>query len=118
MIVILALFAAASILNLNDAKWRTERNGSESVVVREDQSTGAIELLARYPGGHVFPPHWHTANERIILVEGRLKIGESFLDPGGHAYLPAREVQRMSCVSRDRCTFYVYWDSKLDFHTE
>jgi len=35
---------------------------------------------------------------------------------GGFAFLPAREVQRLSCVSKTRCTFYAYWDGKLDFH--
>jgi hypothetical protein len=30
--------------------------------------------------------------------------------------LPAREVQKLACVSKTRCTFYVYWDGKLDFH--
>jgi len=77
-------------------------------------------LLVRYPAGHVFAPHWHTANERIVLLEGRMSLrqtdGERFLDPGGFAFLPAREPQRLSCVSKTRCTFYVYWDGKLDNH--
>ena len=38
-------------------------------------------------------PHWHNSNERILLFEGRLKLGESsLLEPGGYAFLPAREV--------------------------
>jgi hypothetical protein len=34
----------------------------------------------------------------------------------GFAFLPAREVQRLSCVSGTRCTFYIQWDGKLDNH--
>jgi glyoxylate utilization-related uncharacterized protein len=68
----------------------------------------------------VFGPHWHSTNERIILIEGRLSMrqgaDEKFLEPGGYAFLPAKEVQRLMCVSKTRCTFYVYWDGKLDFH--
>ena len=112
--------SAAIVANLADAHWTHEAGGSESVILREDPRTGAMELLARYPAGHVFPPHWHGVNERIILLEGRLSPKqdgrERFLDPGGFAYLPAREVQRLSCVSQTRCTFYAYWDGKLDFH--
>ena len=113
----------AVIANLAEVKWSHETSdppGSESVPLREDTAIGALDLLVRYPPGHVFPPHWHGANERIILLEGRLSLRqgdtEKFLDPGGFAYLPAREVQRLSCVSKTRCTFYVYWDGKPGSH--
>jgi len=106
--------------NLATAKWGHDAGdppGSESVTLRQDAQTGAIELLVRYPAGYVFAPHWHSANERIVLLEGRMSLGdEKFLDPGGYAFLPAKEVQHLACVSKTRCTFYVYWDSKLDFH--
>jgi quercetin dioxygenase-like cupin family protein len=111
------------LVNLTTANWAREAGdapGSESVTLREDPQSGAIELLARYPAGHVFQPHWHSANERILLLEGLLSLkqdgGETILEPGGYAYLPARQVQRMSCVSKTRCTLYVSWDGKLDFH--
>jgi ChrR Cupin-like domain len=115
--------AAAITANLAEAKWTHDAGdppGSESVLLREDPKTGAMELLARYPAGHVFAPHWHSVNERIVLLEGRISLkqtdGERFLDVGGFAFLPAREVQKLACVSKTRCTFYVYWDGKLDFH--
>jgi hypothetical protein len=114
---------AAMVINSTEAKWTREAGdppGAESVVLREDSQTGATELFARYPAGYVFRPHWHTANERIVLIEGRLSIGKGnsvkYLEPGGFAYLPAKQVQTMACVSATRCTFYVYWDSKLDSH--
>jgi quercetin dioxygenase-like cupin family protein len=116
--------SAPLLTNLATAKWTHDPGdppGSESVMLREDSKTGGMELLVRYPAGHVFAPHWHSANERMILLEGRMSLKhggrETFLDPGGYAYLPAKEVQRLSCVSKTRCTFYVYWDGKLDFHT-
>ncbi|HEY2018035.1 MAG TPA: DUF4437 domain-containing protein [Bryobacteraceae bacterium] len=114
---------SAVVANMADAKWTREPHdppGADSVTLREDPATGAMELFARYPAGHVFAPHWHSVNERIILLEGRLSLRhgdlERFLDPGGYAFLPAREVQRLSCVSKSGCAFYVYWDGKLDFH--
>jgi len=105
---------ARLLINPEDTKWDPAPKGSESVTLREDSKTGATELLARYPSGHVFPPHWHDANERIVLIEGRLAIegdGEKkMLERGGYAYLPARQIQRMSCVADTRCSFYVSWD--------
>jgi quercetin dioxygenase-like cupin family protein len=102
------------LINPEDTKWDPAPKGSESVTLRDDSKTGATELLARYPSGHVFPPHWYDANERIVLIEGRLAIegdGEKkMLEPGGYAYLPAHQIQRMSCVADTRCSFYVSWD--------
>jgi quercetin dioxygenase-like cupin family protein len=113
--------AAAIVANPGTVKWELDaKDKSESAVLREDNATGAFEMFVRYPAGHVFAPHWHAANERILLLEGRMVVEEGgdkkYLDPGGFAYLPARQVQRLSCVSSTRCTFYVHWDSKLDFH--
>jgi hypothetical protein len=107
------------IANLAAAKWTHDAGdppGSESVLLREDASSGAMELLVRYPAGHVFAPHWHSANERVVLLEGRMSVNGAALEPGGYAFLPAKEVQRMSCTSSTRCSFYVHWDAKLDFH--
>src|SRR6266567_550395 len=90
---------AAITANLAEAKWTHDAGdppGSETVMLREDPKTGAMELLARYPAGHVFAPHWHSVNERIVVLEGKLsvKVGEgaeTSLDPGGFAFLPAKE---------------------------
>jgi glyoxylate utilization-related uncharacterized protein len=107
----------AVIVSPADAKWTNDAPGIESVVLREDPKTGSLELFARYPAGHVFKPHWHDANERMILIEGRLSLGkEKFLEPGGFAYLPAKEVQTLACVSETRCSFYVYWDGNSASH--
>lgn len=106
--------------NPSESKWEKSSGGSESVTIREDSKTGTVALLARYPAGHVFPPHWHSGNERIVLIEGRLSIedgpGKRALEPGGYAYLPARQIQKMTCISETRCSFYVFWDAPLDFH--
>ena len=104
-----ALAGGQTIVNRGD-----QPQGSDSVVLREDARTGGLELVATYPGGHVFPPHSHASNERIVLLEGRLSLSsgdtEKFLDAGGYAFLPAGEIQRMKCVSTGRCVFYVAWD--------
>jgi glyoxylate utilization-related uncharacterized protein len=118
MILAFVALAAATVVN-QEGSWKKEKDGSESITLREDAT--ATEYIVRFPGGHVFRPHWHSVNERVLLLEGRLSLKqgdgpETFLDPGGYAYLPAKEVQRTKCVSTTRCTFYVFWDGKLDFH--
>ena len=87
------------------AKWTAARDGTESVVIREDDR--ATEYLVRVPAGHVFRPHWHSVNERLVLLEGRLSLqqgdaAESFLETGSYAFLPAKEVQHTKCVSTTR----------------
>jgi len=108
------------LANPGSVKWKASSDGSESATLREDPKTGALELFARYPAGHVFPPHWHTANERIVVLEGRLSIEDSdaqrLIEPGGYAYLPSTQLQRMACTWQTRCSFYVFWDAALDFH--
>ena len=115
--------SAAVVVNRNEAKWThspKDPTGAESTVLREDPASGGLELLVRYPSGHVFAPHWHESNERIILLEGRISLRqgdtEKFLEAGGFAFLPSREVQRLACVSKTGCTFYIAWDGKPTSH--
>jgi quercetin dioxygenase-like cupin family protein len=105
------------IVNPATAKWAHDKGdppGSESVMLRQDAKTGGMELLVRFPAGHLFAPHWHESNERIFVVEGQLSLkkdsSESLVEVGGFAFLPAKEIQRLSCSSKSRCTFYLSWD--------
>jgi quercetin dioxygenase-like cupin family protein len=116
--------SGAILTNLDTANWTHEKGaaaGSEGVLIRTDRSTGGMDLLVRFPAGHVIAPHWHESNERIFVAEGQLTLrqdaGDSFLKAGGFAFLPAREVQRLSCSSETRCTFYLSWDGKPDSHS-
>jgi quercetin dioxygenase-like cupin family protein len=110
---------SAFLTNLDSAKWTHEKGDppeSESVLLHQDPQTGGMELLVRFPAGHVIKPHWHDSNERIIVLEGQLTSSETALNPGGYAFLPAHEVQRLSCTSKTRCTFYLSWDGKPASH--
>jgi quercetin dioxygenase-like cupin family protein len=111
------------VVNLDTANWTHEKgapDGSGGVVLHSDANTGGIDYLVRFPAGHVIAPHFHDSNERVIVVEGQLTLrqdsGDSLIDAGGYAFLPAHEVQRLSCTSKTRCTFYLSWDGKPDSH--
>jgi quercetin dioxygenase-like cupin family protein len=103
----------AVMVNLDTANWSHDKD-SDWVLLHSDPVTKATEMLVRFPGGHLIPPHWHDSNERIIVLEGQLTIqqdeGDTVLNTGGYAYLPAKEVQKLSCSSTTRCTFYLGWD--------
>jgi quercetin dioxygenase-like cupin family protein len=113
----------ALIVNPDTANW-THENGAPAdtggVSLHIDQATGGMDLLVRFPAGHVIAPHFHDSNERVIVVEGQLTLrqdsGDAHIDAGGYAFLPAHEVQRLSCTSKTRCTFYLSWDGKPDSH--
>ncbi len=111
------------LTNLDTAKWTHEKGdppGMEAAVLREDPATGGMEMIVRFPSGHVIKPHYHDSNERLIVLDGQLTVrqdsGETALKSGGFAFLPAREVQRLSCTSSTRCTVYLSWDGKPDSH--
>jgi quercetin dioxygenase-like cupin family protein len=127
----LALIAAASgqtaehaiVINPDTAAWTREKGdpaGSGRVLIRAEPKTGGVDLLVRYPAGYVIPPHFHDSNERIFVAEGQISMrrdtGDQAIGSGGFAFLPALEVQRMSCTSKTRCTFYLSWDGKPDSH--
>jgi AraC-like DNA-binding protein/quercetin dioxygenase-like cupin family protein len=113
----------AIFVNVGTANWTHEKGepaGSEGVTLRSDPRTGGMDLLVRFPAGHVIAPHWHESEERIFVAEGQLTLhqdtGDSSINTGGFAFLPAREIQRISCSSQARCTFYLSWDGKPDSH--
>jgi quercetin dioxygenase-like cupin family protein len=113
----------AFVTNLSTANWTHEKGAvgdSEGVMLHADPKTGGMDLLVRFPAGHVIAPHFHDSNERVVVVEGQLTLrretGDATIDTGGFAFLPAREVQRLSCSSRTRCSFYLMWDGKPDSH--
>jgi quercetin dioxygenase-like cupin family protein len=115
--------ASPILTNLDSAKWTHDKGdpaGLDSALLHEDTQTGGMEMLVRFPPGHVIKPHYHDSNERIIVLEGQLTVkqesGETALNAGGFGYLPAHEVQRLSCSSAARCTVYLAWDGKPNSH--
>ena len=102
--------SSAVIVSGSDAKWTHEAGDppeTESVLLRMDQTNGSMELLVRFPGGHVFKPHW------LAIGQGDQQVQ---VDAGGYAFLPAREIQYLTCSSKTRCTMYLGWDGKFASH--
>ena len=121
---LLPLIAAAQtesdvvMVSPESANWQHDAAAppdAQSVELR-----GETEMLVRYEGGHKFAPHWHSANERMVVIEGAMEVEvegvRRQLGPGSYAYLPARKEQKETCISKTRCGFYLFFDGPLDFH--
>jgi len=109
----------STVINLDSSQWKHDKE-SDSILLHADPKTGAMELLVRFPAGHVIAPHFHESNERLIVAEGQVTLkqdsGDTPIDAGGYAFLPAKVVQRLSCTSKTRCTFYLIWDGNPQSH--
>ena len=106
------------VIDMEHTKWQhgsDDPPGGESSMLRVDRQTGAMEFLARYPGGFAFKPHTHKANERFVLLQGRaaVELGgmKTEITASGFAYFPKGQLHNITCVSTTPCTFYLYWDA-------
>ena len=84
-----------------------------------DPTKGAFIVLAKMPAGCTVPWHWHSANERLMLVSGvaqvETKDGKPLqLEAGGFAMMPAQHVHLFRCERA--CLLYVDSDGAFDIH--
>jgi quercetin dioxygenase-like cupin family protein len=84
-----------------------------------DPTKGPSIILAKIAPGCSIPWHWHTPNERLMVVSGEarleMKDGEPLmLRAGGYAMAPANHVHQFHCDGP--CTVYIYADAAFDIH--
>ena len=90
-------------------------------VAREngDPDKGPSTFLLEAPSGCVVPPHYHTAEEQLIVVRGDVLTGmegmaEATLGPGGFAMMPSKAMHWFTCKSKDACLMFVTFDRTYD----
>lgn len=84
-----------------------------------DPTKGAFIVLAKMPAGCTVPWHWHSGNERLMLVSGvarlEMKDGKPLdLQAGGFAMMPAHHVHLFRCERA--CMLYIDSDAAFDIH--
>jgi quercetin dioxygenase-like cupin family protein len=85
-----------------------------------DPAKTAVVVLAKFTAGCSVPWHWHTANERLMIVSGTGKAemkGESgsvSLKPGDFIYMPARGVHQFTADSD--VELFLTSDGPFDIH--
>ena len=70
-----------------------------SVLVGDPAQPGLFTFRAKMPAGFVIPPHWHSSDENVTVLSGKLNIGDgdkvdkssaTALGPGGFMNMPAK----------------------------
>jgi quercetin dioxygenase-like cupin family protein len=89
------------------------------VVENGDPASGPSTFILRAPAGCVVAPHYHTAEEQLIVVRGEVLTGmagmsETVLGPGGFAMMPGKAVHWFTCTSKDACLMFVTFDRTYD----
>ena len=84
-----------------------------------DPASGPSFIYARLTAGCVFPWHWHTPTETLMIVSGtahaQMKDGKpTVLRAGGFAVMPSKHVHQFRCSTA--CTLYVHSDAAFDMH--
>jgi quercetin dioxygenase-like cupin family protein len=66
--------------------------GAQAAVIEGDPSKpgSAFAVRLKFPDGYRVPPHWHPADEKVVVLQGTLGmgLGEKFDPAAGHE-LPA-----------------------------
>ena len=92
---------------------------AKASVANGDPTKGASVILAKATPGCVFPWHWHTPNEHIMMVSGAARLQMKDAKPvklmaGAFALMPSHHVHQFKCLRS--CVLYVYSDSAFDMH--
>lgn len=93
--------------------------GCQIAVLNGDPSKPNADVFLRVPSGYTIPSHSHTSAERMILVEGRLRVrykgaAAANLTPGEYAYGPAGLPHDARCSGGKSCTLFIAFEGPVD----
>jgi quercetin dioxygenase-like cupin family protein len=84
-----------------------------------DLKTGPSTAIMKAAPKCVVPPHYHTAEEQLIIVKGNVSTGmqgmqDTVLGPGGFAMMPSKQPHWFTCTAREECLMFVSFDRPYD----
>jgi hypothetical protein len=93
--------------------------GCQIAVLHGDPSKPNADVFLRVPGGYEIPAHSHTSPERMVLVEGQLRVryqgaAEEVLTVGEYAYGPSKLAHVAKCMSSTPCTLFIAFEGPVD----
>lgn len=93
--------------------------GCRIAVLQGDPARPHADIFFRVPGGADVPRHWHNSPERMVLVEGEMRVtydGQApvTLQPGTYAYGPAQAPHAATCLSDGPCTLFIAFVDPVD----
>src|SRR6266849_5209978 len=84
-----------------------------------DIKTGPSTAIMKATPKCVVPPHYHTAEEQLIIVKGYVSTGmegmkDTVLGPGGFAMMPSKAPHWFTCTAKEECLMFVTFDRAYD----
>jgi quercetin dioxygenase-like cupin family protein len=84
-----------------------------------DMKTGPSTAIMKAAPKCVVPPHYHTAEEQLIIVKGYVSTGmqgmkDTVLAPGGFAMMPSKAPHWFTCTAKEECLMFVTFDRAYD----
>ena len=61
--------------------------------------------IVRFPPNFVFPRHWHTEGEFVMVLKGSMNVGDRTLGVGECAYNDARTIYGAEAAGPEGCEF-------------
>ena len=91
----------------------------QSALENGNPDTGPSTFLLKAPAGCRVAAHYHTAEEQLIVIQGRVLTGMKgmrsvTLTAGGVAVMPAKAIHWFTCSGKDPCLMVVTFDQKYD----
>jgi quercetin dioxygenase-like cupin family protein len=92
---------------------------ASAAVQTGDPAKGSTIVVSKISAGCVFPWHWHTPSEHLMLASGVARLEMKGTAPftlraGGFALMPSKHVHQFRC--EQTCLLYVYTDAAFDMH--
>jgi quercetin dioxygenase-like cupin family protein len=91
----------------------------KSALENGNPDTGPSTFLLKAPTGCHIRPHYHTAEEQLIVIRGSVwtamrGMHGTLLTAGGVAVMPGNAVHWFSCRGTRRCLMAVTFDKRYD----
>jgi quercetin dioxygenase-like cupin family protein len=89
------------------------------VLENGDLKTGPTTAIMKAAPKCVVPPHYHTAEEQLLIVKGNVSTGmegmaDTVLGPGGFAMMPSKAPHWFTCTAQEECLMFVTFDRPYD----
>jgi quercetin dioxygenase-like cupin family protein len=91
----------------------------EIAVLQGDPAKPNADVLLKVGPGYVLPRHKHSSAERMVLLEGELRVKYDGADavtllPTTYAYGPAGLPHEAVCTSSVACTLFIAFEGPVD----
>jgi quercetin dioxygenase-like cupin family protein len=84
-------------------------------VLFDDPETGVKHYLIRYPPGLRTKAHRHTHAHTIVVLSGRMDVGDGrVIGPGSYAHFPAGVAMTHAPAGDEPCVFVIVFDGPVD----